>query len=369
MNQALHSSLQALQTLQANQGASFIDVAGRQVPAQFRDDSAAIALLTAASPAASTTIIQDCSHWGRILVSGGDRLRFLHNQSTNAFQQQQPGEGCDTVFVTSTARTVDLATAYVLDNAVLLLVSPGNAASLIDWMDRFIFFADQVELRDVTAETAAFRVLGPGSEAIAQSIGAGALIGQPDGTHQTIPLADGEVRIAVGSGLAIAGYTLIVPIDQAAALWQALTEAGAVPVGEQGWQNLRIQQGRPVPGQELTDDYNPLEAGLWHTISLTKGCYIGQETIARLHTYRGVKQQLWGIRLAGAAEAGSIVMINGEKAGTLTSCVSSEDGHSSTGLAYIRTKALESGLTQVQVNDQPGELIAVPFLSHQYLEA
>ncbi len=344
-----------------------MEVAGRQVPTQFGDDSAAIARLTSSSPSASTAIIQDCSHWGRILVSGGDRLRFLHNQSTNAFQQRQPGEGCDTVFVTSTARTVDLATAYVLDEAVLLLVSPSNAASLMEWMDRFIFFADQVELRDITAETAAFRILGPGSDAIAQSIGAGALIGQPSGTHQMIPLADGDVRVAVGSGLAIAGYTLITPIDQAAALWHALTEAGAAPVGEQGWQKLRIQQGRPVPGQELTDDYNPLEAGLWHTISLTKGCYIGQETIARLHTYRGVKQQLWGIRLAGAAEAGSIVMVDGEKAGTLTSCLPSEDGTSSLGLAYIRTKVLESEPTQVHVNDQSGELIALPFLSHQYL--
>ncbi|KAB1991038.1 CAF17-like 4Fe-4S cluster assembly/insertion protein YgfZ, partial [Haemophilus parainfluenzae] len=103
----------------------------------------------------------------------------------------------------------------------------------------------------------------------------------------------------------------------AAPLWSALVEAGAVPAGELIWQQLRIQQGRPMPGAELTQDYNPLEAGLWQTISFDKGCYIGQETIARLNTYRGVKQQLWGIRLQGPAAPGSPILVEGEKEGTL----------------------------------------------------
>jgi folate-binding Fe-S cluster repair protein YgfZ len=67
--------------------------------------------------------VYDRSHWGRIRVADADRLRFLHNQSTNDFQSLKPGSGCDTVIVTSTARTIDLVTGYVLDDAVLLLVS------------------------------------------------------------------------------------------------------------------------------------------------------------------------------------------------------------------------------------------------------
>ena len=74
--------------------------------------------------------------------------------------------------------------------------------------------------------------------------------------------------MAVGSGLNLPGYTLIAPAEQAAPLWQTLTEARAVPLGERAWTQLRIEQGRPMPGQELTEDYNPLEAGLWDSLQL-----------------------------------------------------------------------------------------------------
>ena len=73
------------------------------------------------------------SSWGRIKVSDNDRLRFLHNQSTNDFESLKSGQGCDTVFVTSTARTIDLASAYVTDDAVLLLVSPSRREYLMQW--------------------------------------------------------------------------------------------------------------------------------------------------------------------------------------------------------------------------------------------
>ena len=109
----------------------------------------------------STPTFIDRSHWGRIQVAGADRLRFLHNQTTNAFQQLSPGQGCETVFVTSTARTLDLASAYVDDHSVVLMVSPDMASELITWMDRYIFFADKVTLSDQTATTFAITLLGP----------------------------------------------------------------------------------------------------------------------------------------------------------------------------------------------------------------
>jgi folate-binding protein YgfZ len=141
-------------------------------------------------------------------------------------------------------------------------------------------------------------------------------------------------------------------------------EAGAVPMGEQLWEQLRVEQGRPVPGQELTDDYNPLEAGLWHTISLSKGCYIGQETIARLHTYKGVKQQLWGVRLTEFAEPETLITVGEEKIGRLTSCTQSQDGY--WGLAYIRSKNVAPEL-HVKVGESEGVLTELPFVSHEYI--
>ncbi|MDD1421674.1 folate-binding protein [Dolichospermum sp. ST_sed1] len=303
--------------------------------------------------------VSDRSHWGVIRISNDDRLRFLHNQSTNDFESLKPGQGCDTVMVTSTARTIDLVTGYILDDAVLLLVSPNRRELLMQWLDRYIFFADKVKLTDVTEETATLSLIGPQSHAIVEKLGAGDLIGQPYGNHV---LVDGVI-VAVGSGVAAPGYTLILPIAVKQQLWEKILGFGAVELSDRAWEMLRILQGRPAPDLELTDDYNPLEVGLWQTVSFNKGCYIGQETIARLNTYKGVKQYLWGIRLSAAAEPGTVITIGEEKVGKLTSYTETPDGHF--GLGYIRSKAGGVGL-KVQVGETEGEIVAIPFVSHEY---
>jgi tRNA-modifying protein YgfZ len=322
---------------------------------------------TAAMQAAKQGVaIYDRSAWGRIKVAGDDRLRFLHNQSTNDFLILKPGQGCDTVFVTSTARTIDLVTAYVREDAVILLVSPNRCKFLMEWLDKYIFSADKVELSDITQYTNTLSLIGPGSDAVIEKLGIGELISQPDASHQvyTIDAAQG-VRIAVGSGLGIPGYTLNFPYTDKATVWNKLLEAGAVEMSDRAWDALRILQGRPAPDAELTDDYNPLEAGLWQTISFNKGCYIGQETIARLNTYKGVKQHLLGVNLSASAEVGSAIALGDEKIGKLTSCTETADGFF--GLGYIRTKAGGVGL-KVKVGETEGEVVEIPFISHKYPE-
>jgi len=317
---------------------------------------------TALEAAKSGVALYDRSHWGRIEVSDADRIRFLHNQSTNDFKIRKPGEGCDTVFVTSTARTIDLASAYLLEDSVLLLVSPNLTEKLMTFLDRYIFFADNVKLVDVTPQTATFSLVGSGSHGLLEKLGAAEIIGQPYASHRLINLAGQDVRVAVGSGLATEGYILITQVDHSSALQKSLIEAGAVTMSDRAWEQLRIEQGRPMPDHELTDDYNPLEAGLWNTVSFNKGCYIGQETIARLDTYNGVKQQLWGVKLKAPVEAGAIVTVGEEKVGKLTSVVETEAG--AIGLAYVRTKAGGAGLS-VQISGNQTELLDLPFLTRE----
>lgn len=352
--------IQALRDVQTATGAEFDSVADISVPISFGNDVAAI------QAAHDQVALCDRSDWGCLKISDDDRLRYLHNQSTNDFQSLKSGEGCDTVFVTSTARTIDLATAYVTDDAVLLIVSPHRRQQLMEWLDRYIFPMDRVELQDVSQETGIFSLIGPESEAVLVKLGVEMPIDAAYASHKLFTLGDIQVRIGVGSGLVLPGYTLIVAAQDAATLWQKLMAAGTIPMGDRVWEQLRIQQGRPVPDHELTDDYNPLEAGLWQTISLSKGCYIGQETIARLNTYKGVKQRLWGIRLNASVALGSIITVAGDKVGQLTSFTETNQGFF--GLAYIRTKAGGVGL-KVKVAEVEGEIVEVPFLTHEYKES
>lgn len=316
--------------------------------------------------APKSPVSMDRSHWGRIQITGADRLRFLHNQTTNAFEQLSPGQGCDTVFVSSTARTLDLASAYVGDDSVLLMVSPGMAADLIAWMDRYIFFADQVSLSDITDTTFAITLLGAESDRLLTQLGLPIPAATPGShVHGSLPTDNAAVHVTRGTGLTLPGYTLIGDKDHGPALQQWLVDHEIASLSEQQWEALRIRQGRPMPGQELTDKDNPLEAGLWHTISFEKGCYIGQETIARLNTYQGVKKQLWGFKLGKLVSPDVSLSLEGTQVGKLTSIIADDTGI--WGLGYLRTKAGGAGLI-LDVEDTTAETVELPFVSRGYLE-
>lgn len=349
--------IQELRDIQKKIGAIFDEESS--APSSFGNDREAI------DAAKAGLALWDRSSWGLLQLKGEDRSRFLHNQTTNNINSLQPGQGCDTVFVNSTGRTLDLATAYATEDAILVLVSPNRRGQLMQWMDRYIFPMDKVELADISGDNAIFALLGSESDSLVKHLGGESIVGEPEGTHLLVQMGENSIRIAVGSGLALPGYTLIVPVGAAAQIWSKLTELGAIPLGDRVWEQLRILQGRPVPDKELTEDYNPLEAGLWKAISFDKGCYIGQETIARLNTYKGVKQRLWGVKLNAPVAAGTPVTVAGDKVGVLTSYTQTDTG--SFGLAYVRTKAGGEGLT-VEVGEASGELVGVPFLIHEYYQ-
>ncbi|KAF3788140.1 putative transferase [Nymphaea thermarum] len=308
--------------------------------------------------------VVDLSHFGRIRVTGEDRINYLHNQSTANFQSLGEGQGCDTVFVTPTARTIDISHAWVLKNAVLLHVSPETCSSIIDMLNRYIFFSDKVEVQDLTKTTCFFTLMGPKSSEVISNLNLSDLLGKPYGTHHHYSVNKAPVTVGIGSVLSEEGFSLLLTQANAEPVWKALLTLGAVPMGTKGWERLRVLRGRPAPAKELTDEYNVLEACLWKAISLNKGCYKGQETIARLVTYDGVKQKLWGIHLDGPAEPGSAITVNGKKVGMLTSYSAGSREPKHAGLGYVKKQACTAGL-EVVIGDAVGTLVDVPFLIQQ----
>ena len=298
---------------------------------------------------------------GLLQLKGEDRIRFLHNQTTNNIQSLKSGQNCNTVFVNSTGRTLDLATAYLLEDAIWIKVSPNRRQFLFNWMDRFLFPMDKVESTDISEQYVLVNLLGKESDDFLQKLG----FTLPEANHQSlVTFKDFSFYIAQGNDLNLPGYTLILTVDQLTIFQELLQGQGGIKISDRVWEHLRITQGRPMPEQELTEDYNPLEAGLWKAISFEKGCYIGQETIARLNTYKGVKQRLWGIKLSESVKIGTLITLEGEKVGILTSFT---DLDFPFGLGYVRTKEGGEGLS-VQVGEASGELVAVPFLSHEYYQ-
>lgn len=345
----------SLQTIQSQQGAQW-------VPFSLDTDRQAIARFSGTidpwQEVDRGALLFDLSPWGIIGVGGSDRTRFLHNQTTNDLASVAVGSGCETVFVNSTARTLDLATVYVKDEEILVLAQRGQF--LMDWMDRFLFPMDKVKLADRRSQFVLLNLVGAASGDYLQALGL-----KPELTathsHQTLKFAGETLVVALGNSLALPGHTLLVPHTIAPELWQNLTEQGAIAAGLDHWESLRLSQGRPQPLAELTEDHNPLEAGLWHCLSFDKGCYIGQETIARLHTYQGVKQRLWGMALSAMVAPGAKILVDGQKAGLVTS-VGEVQGQPFA-LGYVRTKLGGAGLT-VEIEGIPGKTQTLPFIDH-----
>jgi len=214
-------------------------------------------------------IYQHPNH-GVIELTGEDSLQFLHNQTTNEIKSLKPGQGCHTVFLNATARTLDLATVYVTQDRVFLLVSPNRMQFLMEWLDKYLFPMDQVKLNNVSQDDTVLTLTGEKSSDLLTQLGISPMVEQSFASHEMTTIHDIPVRVAVGTGLALPGYTLLVSASQASSLKETIINAGATPITEEVWQQLTLEQGRPLPDYELTEDYNPLEAGLFEPISCDK---------------------------------------------------------------------------------------------------
>ncbi|MEM9770270.1 MAG: folate-binding protein [Cyanobacteria bacterium P01_D01_bin.73] len=353
----------ALRTLQGTQNAVFGNSdasssdAFTATPLTYDNDADAKAALS------QGTVIVDRTHWTRLEVTGDDRLSFLHNQTTQDFKTRQPGQGCLAVVVTAAARIIDLTFAAIASDSVLMLASPEMGDRLASWFDRYIFPMDRVTFTDHTNTSATFTLLGSTSHATLEQLGFSDVGDMAPYDHQSATINGYTVRAIAYSGLARPGYTLWTDAENAAPLWKALTDIGAVPAGETLWDIWRIEDGVPKQDNELTDSYNPLEAGLWQAVSINKGCYIGQEIIARLNTYDGVQQCLYGVQLDSLQPPGTkLINAKGDRAGTITSSQNTGDG--AIALAYIRRKQCEVGASFAVTAEQTGEtgtIADIPF--------
>ena len=148
--------------------------------------------------------------------------------------------------------------------------------------------------------------------------------------HPTSSSSSSNLIVAEGTGVALPGFTLLALRDLTTNVTAAALSANVRVGGPEEWQALRVLQGRPYPDKELTLDVTPLEAGLWHTVDFEKGCYLGQETLAKQANNKGERQKLFGVRGRGLKEGERIVDAEGNRAGVITSCMNEM------GLAYIR---------------------------------
>jgi aminomethyltransferase len=321
---------------------------------------------SAAYAAASAgAALYDSSSRGRIWMRDRDRAALLHRLSTNNVERLQPGDGAQTVLTTPIGRIIDLLTVYSLDDGLLLVASPGRGPALFNHLRKNIFFNDKVKLEDATATLGQLTLYGPRAPELLASLGLPGAALPPFGAAAA---AWGERQIIVArtSPIGGQGLDLIATPEALAELGAALRAAGTVDLDEATHEVLRVEAGYGAYGHELSQEYIPLETGLWAAVSFNKGCYVGQEIIARMESRGRIAKQLRGLRLLGApalpAEAQAPLAklaAAGKEAGDLTSVVESPH-HGLIALAYVRSAHAEPG-TRLLVAGAEAEVVALPF--------
>jgi tRNA-modifying protein YgfZ len=291
----------------------------------------------------------DQSHFGRLELRGEDRAAFLHNLTTNDVRGLTAGEGNLAVVPNVKGRIVDLASVHCLPQALLVVTQPASRAAVLKHLD-FYHFMEDVEIEDLTERTALVAVAGPESEMRLGSLAGPSLAaGLRPHAHVLTELAGHDVRVIRHDRFGHRGFRLWCQREAAPAVLGALVGAGAAPVGETALERMRLAAGEPAFGPELNEERNPLEAGLYSAVSFTKGCYLGQEVVARLDTYKKVARFLTHVRLPSEAEpllcGRPRLFLRETEVGWLTSWAPAPEGDGFWALGYTSRRCQDAGLT------------------------
>ena len=286
-------------------------------------------------------VFVDRSNLGMLKFTGTTRLDLVNRMSTQAVNGLKSGEGAATILTTDIGRIIDRLILYASSDTVYALTSENNADNIARYLMRFVFFNDDFHIEDLSAKTAVFAIYGP--QARAKLVEAGF----PD---EDLPLHHWRQTEVAGvttylhrtDPVAGDGYFVMCETADKEAVYVHLLAVGIEEIDEAAFDFLRIESGLPRLGREMTLEYIPLEANLWDDVSFDKGCYTGQEIIARMESRGRLAKKLLKLQLAAPVEVGATLKSDDKTAGTITSAAAGPGG--TVALGYVKTNMLGEAL-------------------------
>ncbi len=306
-------------------------------------------------------LFERSSAQGRLALSDRDRLDLPHRMSTNDVKRLKVGEGCATVLTTALARIIDRVLIYHRGETALMLANYPQV--VVNWLRRHVFWQDRFQISDQSAELGQLELHGEGAGALAETLisGAAALA-----LHSFVEDSARKLIIARTFPLHGEGFILIAPPEQLAALRAELLGAPHVQAADAAlYEQLRITAGLPAAHHELTEDYIPLEANLWDSVSFNKGCYIGQEIIARMESRNRLAKTLVKLHLSAPAALGTPIHAEGEVVGVLTSLATPllpHEGIAAVGLGFVKPPYAAFG-RRLRVGEAHAEVVPAPLIT------
>jgi folate-binding protein YgfZ len=328
--------------------AVFTEVNGAEVVQGYGDATAEHAALGNAAG------VLDLSFRDRLCLTGEDRIRFLNGQVTNNIKALSPGQGCYAALTTAKGRMESDLHSHCLKDELLLDLEPGLASRVSARLEKFIV-ADDVEVVDVKPHYGLLSVQGPKATAVLQQLRLTPDL--PQHLYQSVVLSDphlGEIVLVNLPRFGSLGFDLFVPNTAlGVAADRLITAAKTVGGCVCGWEAMemrRIEAGIPRYGWDMDETNIPLEAGLEvRAISYSKGCYVGQEVINRIHSIGQVSKAWRGLHLTRDTSPlplhGDRLYHEGQPAGYVTSVLNSSRFNRPLALGYVRREMNQTGAT------------------------
>jgi folate-binding protein YgfZ len=290
-------------------------------------------------------------------ITGQDRERFLSGMVTCEVRELGPAGGTYGFFTTRKGGVLADFALLSIEDRLLLELPPGRAPAVSDHLKGYIL-ADRVEPK-ISSELLPLLVAGPEAKHVLRELLGGAL---PAGAelrwgHGPAEIDSVPVRLANRPLLGVDAWTVWVAAEGAEVVARALLGAGARPAGYDALQTVRIEAGIPLWGLDYDESNLPQETGLDEGLNFTKGCYLGQEVVARIHYRGGVNRRIVGIEIDGdePPATGTELLLDGKPVGKVGSVTLSPNLEGPIGLALVHKKAAEPG-TRLQVAGDGGEV-------------
>ncbi len=298
-----------------------------------------------ASHAQQHALLLDRSHEGRFFVAGVSRLEVINRISTNKVDLLPTQQGKPTLFTNANARILDRIEVYPYSEETLVIAGAGRGQFVQEYLQRNIFFNDKASSRSLMPTHHQFSLHGATAESIITCL-------LPDAPQMPLygcaSLAWQGATYFVFKRKPVLGthWAIIAPTESAVTLAQHLLEIGKEDGlrlgGSMAYNILRVKAGLPANG-ELNSDFIPLELGLWDEVSFNKGCYTGQEIIARMDSREKLARVLVSLKVSQKFPIPTTLHTpEGQNVGTITSCASAGEGDI-VAMAVVKTSASQEG--------------------------
>ncbi|HUY88858.1 MAG TPA: glycine cleavage T C-terminal barrel domain-containing protein [Pirellulales bacterium] len=302
----------------------------------------------------------DLSARTRIELSGEDRAAFLHNLCTNEIRKLPPGAGCEAFLADARGHVLFHVFVVCRPESLLVETMPGDEARLLAHLDRYLI-REKVTLAARSQETSELLVAGPNAAEILARLASVALP-EPRLGSAEIDLAGCQALVVRTELIGAGGFLVIGDRADGERLWRALHAAGARPCGFEALETARIEAGFPWYGIDISDKNLPQEVGRDElAISFVKGCYLGQETVARIDALGHVNKLLVGVKFAGdgAPTAGAELKAAEQTVGEVASACYSPRFQAPLALAYVRRGHNEPG-ARLESSFGAAEVVKLP---------